>query len=235
MTADALIAAAFLAGFFGSTHCIAMCGAIVVLFEQSRSDSGAHWARRLLYNAGRLGFYALLGGIAGSAGTVVSATAGLGILRVVAGLLVIALGLNLIFDWQSTRFLERAGSIVWKRLAPLSRYVLPVNTPLRALGAGFVWGALPCGLVYSAVALAATSGSPGHGAITMSFFWLGTLPMLLLAGASGERLKRWSGNRGMRRVAGALMIAIGIYAVFPLVMPSPDATHQHHAVPSSGA
>jgi len=214
--------AALLAGFFGSTHCLGMCGAIVVLFEQQNSSGMDRWLRRILYNAGRLGFYLLLGSIAGGASAIIVATAGartaLLVLRLVAGLLVIAIGLNLLFNWNFTRFLERAGGGLWKRLSPLARHVLPVETHARAIAAGFLWGALPCGLVYSAVAMAATSGSLADGATIMLLFWLGTLPTLLLAGASAERLQRWKTHPAFRRAAGTIMIIIGILAMAPFRM-----------------
>lgn len=220
MNADFLFLAAFLAGFFGSTHCLAMCGAIVVLFEQPRSQTMHRWLRRVLYNLGRLGFYALLGAIAGGAGAVIVATAGarnaLIVLRLIAGLLVIAIGLNLIFNWNFTRFLESAGGAIWKRLSPLARYVLPIETPARALGAGFLWGALPCGLVYSAVAIAATSGGSLNGAAIMFCFWLGTVPALVLAGASAQRLQRWKSRPLYRRTAGVIVIVIGVLALAPI-------------------
>jgi len=222
MSAEPLFLAAFLAGFFGSTHCLGMCGAIVTLFEQQHATGMHRWLRRVLYNLGRLGFYALLGAIAGGAGAVIVATAGartaLLILRLLAGLLVIAIGLNLMFNWNFTRFLETAGSAIWKRLSPLARHVLPVESPPRALAAGFLWGALPCGLVYSAVAIAATSGDPLSGATTMLCFWLGTIPALFLAGASVEKILKWKSSKLIRSLAGATMIAIGILALAPVRM-----------------
>lgn len=219
MNAGLLLPAALLAGFFGSTHCIGMCGAIVVLFEQQQPAGMHRWLRRILYNSGRLGFYMLLGAIAGGASAVIVATAGarttLLVLRLIAGILVVAIGLNLVFNWNFTRFIESAGARVWRRLAPLARHVLPVETPARALGAGFLWGALPCGLVYSAVAMAATSGSMVNGSLIMFSFWAGTLPALLFAGATAARLQQWKSKPAFRRVAGTIMIVIGVAAMGP--------------------
>ena len=45
-------------------------------------------------------------------------------------------------------------------------------------------GFLPCGLVYSALALALTSAKPLTASTTMLAFGLGTLPMMLLAGST---------------------------------------------------
>lgn len=219
MTGQLALPAAFLAGFFGSTHCLGMCGAIVVLFEQPGSHG---WIRRLCYNLGRMGFYVLLGLIAGAGGAILTRAAGVGTglmtLRLLAGLLVIAIGLNLLFDWTATRFLEEAGAGLWHRLSPFAARLLPVTTLPRALAAGFIWGALPCGLVYSAVALAATAGTVVGGGLTMAAFWLGTLPALVLAGASAERLTRWRSRRIFRRSAGLIMIAIGILGLMPARM-----------------
>ena len=222
MNPELLYTAALLAGFFGSTHCLGMCGAIVVLFEQETSGLMSRWPRRILYNLGRLGFYLLLGAVAGGAGAVIVATAGartaLLVLRLIAGLLVVAIGLNLIFNWNFTRFLETAGSGIWRRLSPLARHVLPIESPARALAAGFLWGALPCGLVYSSVAIAATSGSLPGGALVMFCFWLGTVPALMLAGASAGKLNHLKSQPAFRRVAGVIMIVIGFLAMAPFRM-----------------
>ena len=218
MNGELLLPAAFVAGFFGSTHCIGMCGAIVVLFEQQVAGS---LVRRLAYNTGRLGFYALLGAVAGAGGAVLTRIGGMNvglmILRLIAGLLVIAIGLNLVFNWSPTRFLESAGAGIWQRLSPLAKHVLPMSTPARALGAGFLWGALPCGLVYSSVAMAATSGSAPGGAAVMLAFWAGTLPALLVAGAGAGQLNRLRTNLVFRRIAGLAVIVVGLFALMPVV------------------
>lgn len=221
MNAELLLPAAFIAGLFGSTHCIAMCGAIVVLFEnEGKNPENRHrFLRRISYNTGRLGFYMLLGTVAGATGALLSkatgVTTGLMILRIIAAILVIGIGLNLMFNWNVTRFLEKSGAGLWRRLSPLLRHVLPISTPGRALGAGFLWGALPCGLVYSAVAMAATSGTALGGGLVMLVFWLGTAPALFLAGTFAHKLNAWRSRHAFRRVAGAVMILIGIVALAP--------------------
>ena len=220
MNGDWLVAAAFIAGFFGGTHCIGMCGAIVLLFEQQPEGALRPWVRRLSYNTGRLGFYALLGAVAGAGGAILTKVSGINtgliVLRLLAGLLVIAIGVNLLFDWSATRFLEKAGAGIWHRLAPLAKHVMPVSSPARALGAGFIWGALPCGLVYSAVAMAATTGQAVGGIAVMFAFWAGTLPALVLAGAGAEQLQSIQSNTLYRRVAGVVVIVIGLFALMPV-------------------
>jgi sulfite exporter TauE/SafE len=239
MNAELLLTAAFVAGLFGSTHCISMCGAIVVLFETetTNQEKRRRLLQRVSYNTGRLGFYMLLGTVAGATGALLSkaagVTAGLMILRVIAAILVIAIGLNLMFNWNITRFLEQSGAGLWRKLSPLLRHFLPVSTPGRALGAGFLWGALPCGLVYSAVAMAATSGTALGGSLVMLAFWLGTVPALLLAGTFAHKLNEWRSRHAFRRIAGAVMVLIGIIALAPWwIQP---AGHSHGDIINSHA
>jgi hypothetical protein len=240
MNLELLVPAAFLAGLFGSAHCLGMCGAIVILFEGQAPSADGQRLRRLLYNTGRLSFYMLLGAIAGLGGALITQLAGIGtglaILRILAGLLVIALGCNLLFDWHILSWLERSGAILWKRVSPLARHVLPVNTPERAMLAGFLWGALPCGLVYSAVSIAGTSGSAAGGALVMLAFWLGTLPALLLAGESSAKLAAWRRRGPVRKVAGTVLLAMGLLALaFPFLHAMTAGHDPRHELQQTGA
>lgn len=233
MATEVLLLAALTAGFFGSVHCFGMCGAVVTLLEQPRLPVGV-LRRRLACNVGRLGFYVLLGVIAGGAGfaltRVTGVEAGLQLLRALAGLLVILLALQLLFDLRALRFIEAAGVFLWRRLAPFRRQVLPVTTLPRALGAGFVWGALPCGLVYSSVAMAAASGSVASGAMVMLAFWAGTLPALLAAGALAAGVERLSRRPALRRAGGIVLLAVGALGIaLPFVHGGGQNTHHDAA------
>ncbi len=222
----ALFVAAFLAGLAGSAHCAGMCGPIVGVFETALQGNGQTLPRRLAYQVGRLSYYAALGALSAAAvATAVSlGTAGsvATVLRSLAAVALLLLGLRLLFGGRAAAAIDGVGRKLWQLLAPLTRHVLPMTSLPRALAGGFIWGALPCGLVYSAVAVAATSGSAIGGAAVMTAFWLGTLPALLLLGGSAAAL--WSGHR--RRLAGAVTVAM---AVFALVMPwLPNNSHEHH-------
>lgn len=216
MTPEALIPVAFLAGFFGSGHCIGMCGPLVVLLEGSHSEARA-WRIRFGYNLGRGLTYMLLGAIAGAAGLVLTKIAGidtaLRVLRWLAAALVIALGINLLFRLQLLRWLEEGGAALWRAISPVTRRVLPIRSLPGAVAAGLAWGALPCGLVYSSVALAASTATAVYGALVMSAFWLGTLPTLLATGAAAGRIAVLARRDTPRRIAGALMIAVGAFAL----------------------
>jgi sulfite exporter TauE/SafE len=207
---EATLLAVFLAGLLGGGHCMAMCGGVLgVLSGGGRAGFGL----LLAYNGGRIGSYAVAGAIAGAAGGFVLARDILPLqvaLYVVANLVLLAIGAYLL-GWQAFAMrLEAPGRWLWARLSPLTRAVLPADTPGRAFAAGLVWGWLPCGLVYGMLTLALLSGGPAAGAGLMIAFGLGTLPNLLLAGALLRRLRPWLGRALPRRIAGAAVIAVSV-------------------------
>jgi sulfite exporter TauE/SafE len=234
---DVLIAAAgaaFLAGFFGSAHCVGMCGGIAGLFAVKLEI--ASLSRRLglalVYNAGRVLGYALLGFLAGGIGKtftgVIPALAGP--LRLLSGVLIILVGLRLAFDWRVLDLLERGGAVLWQRIAPSARGLLPVTSPWQALALGFLWGWLPCGLVYSALLIAATSGEAASGALVMTAFGVGTLPAMLLTGLGAAQLQAFMTRQWARRGAGLIVILMGIVTLWmPLVslLTGPGSAHHH--------
>jgi len=128
----------------------------------------------------------------------------------------IVLGLYLAGWWSGLARVERAGGVVWKRLEPLGRKLLPVRSPGRALLLGMVWGWLPCGLVYSVLIWALSAGSLVEGALLMGAFGLGTLPNLLLMGAAAGWLGGWLRKPLVRQLAGGLVILLGLMMLFQL-------------------
>jgi hypothetical protein len=86
---------------------------------------------------------------------------------------------------------------------------MPVKSPLQALALGVIWGWLPCGLVYSTLAWAATAGDAVQSASLMLAFGAGTLPMLLLMGSFADKLGFFTRNRWTRYTAGILLIVFG--------------------------
>lgn len=214
--------AAVMIGLLGSTHCVGMCGGIVNALNAGlpQAKQQSHLLRALhhiTYNAGRIISYVIAGGLAGLAGSQTQQLPLREILPIgglIAGLFLIALGLYLADWWRTIAGLEKIGWHVWRWIEPLGRRFLPVRNPLHAFGLGLVWGWLPCGLVYSALALAVISGSPGQGAWLMLGFGLGTLPMLLTISHVSEHLGRIVRNPRVRRIAGSIVIMFGLSMVF---------------------
>jgi len=216
----------FLVGLLGSVHCAGMCGGIVgalslkagagravpvaVVAEGARA-ARASLADVLAYNAGRIGSYAVAGALAGGVGQGAYALAPLQMGAYwVANLMLAVLGLYLMGAWQGLARLEQGGQVVWRRVQPLLRRLGPPSGVARMFAAGALWGWLPCGMVYSVLATALLSGSGVSGALVMLAFGLGTLPMLVLLGLAGARLRALLRVRAVRVAGGALVLGFGL-------------------------
>jgi len=198
----ALAAAAFAAGLLGGVHCAGMCGGIVgTLALEAR---GPRVGRQLLFNSGRIASYVLVGAVAGALLPAQVA------LFVVANLFMMLLGLYIAGWGHIVLRLESAGGAVWKHIQPYARAMLPIDSAAKALAAGMLWGWVPCGLVYSMLALAAASGGAMDGALVMLAFGLGTLPNLLLAGLAAQRVLAVRRIPWIRHAAGAALVLLGI-------------------------
>lgn len=227
------LAAAFIVGLLGGTHCVGMCGGIVGALtagvaEPARRSRLRMFVTQLSYNLGRISSYTLAGVIAGTLGRqagLLELTGGFPLGRVIAGVIMILMGVYLAGWWHALRWMERAGSYLWKWIEPLGRKVIPVRQPWQALWLGMVWGWLPCGLVYTALALALASGSGVNGGAIMLAFGAGTLPTLLTLGVTFDVAGRWVQDVRVRRVAGVLVILLG------LLLLAIAGQHGHHAHP----
>ena len=214
--------AAFLVGLTGGVHCFGMCGGIVGALALGLPPMPGHPLRvrlpfLLAYNVGRIVSYTVAGALAGGVGAwaanLVSVHRAQLALQVLAGLFMILLGLYLAGWWPVLGHLERAGGVLWRRIEPLGRRLLPVRVPAQALGVGLVWGWLPCGLVYSVLVWAIGSGGAGQGALLLLGFGLGTLPTLLAMGTVAATLAGFVRRPIVRQAAGILVILFGTYEI----------------------
>lgn len=227
------LGAALLAGLAGSGHCLGMCGGIAGAMGAGCPASGlARGALMLGFNFGRVLSYGLLGALFGLlAGLGVSWTGGQGltVLRVIAGLLLIAIGVHMAFQWRGLDHIANLAAPAWNKLSPVFGSLLPLRRQPQAWALGLMWGLLPCGLVYAMLATAATTASATYGALVMTAFGLGTLPSMLTTSLGGQALLgRLRGPVG-RRIAGALMIAFGLLTVIvPIWMAISSGGHHHH-------
>jgi sulfite exporter TauE/SafE len=220
--------AAFMVALLGGVHCFGMCGGIVSaltlgLPSATRGQFMAILPFLLAYNGGRISSYTVAGILAGGTGAwaanLASVHHGQQVLRVVPALFMLFLGLYLGGWWQGLVQLERVGGLWWRYIEPLGRRLLPIRTPLQALGVGLVWGWLPCGLVYSALLWAVSTGNAGQGALLMLCFGLGTLPNLILMGSFAAALSGFVRKTRVRQVAGALVMALGGYQILLSLRP----------------
>ena len=197
--------ALFLIGLLTSVHCIAMCGGLNL--AQSLSGGDPHPVRRsTLYNLGRLTSYTLIGGILGFVGEKAAITLRLrGIIGLIAGVVMLAMGVCMLGGFSLPRLVRfRLPPAVGRALAALRR-----RGPYAV---GLVNGLMPCGPLQSMQLYAIAGGSFLAGAASMFFFCLGTIPLVLLFGATAGILKANWRNK-MLQLGAALLILMGLFTV----------------------
>ena len=225
----ALLVAALLMGFFGSPHCLGMCGGLVTAFGLSMKEVSPAKRRALVatYHFGRLTSYAFLGLLAGLIGTTVlqPLMQGNSMPRILLGLVLVFVGVTML-GAPFLKNLERFGMRFWQYLSPIRQKVFPLNTFPRALSAGLLWGFLPCGLVYGALLIAVVAHNPLSGAALMFVFGLGTVPMLVATHETVGWLRDKIGRFRLRQLNGAIMVLSGLAVVFvPIAMTNIHGDH----------
>ncbi len=218
MTTDLVpLAALFTLGLLGAGHCIGMCGGITSALGMAAGGRSRYGNAGIVlgYNLGRISSYAVAGLIAGGIGFVGSEYLALKpLLRGLAALLLILMGLYLSGWWRALVYLEQFGARLWRRIQPLSQKLMPVTGFPQALLMGAVWGWLPCGLVYSALAYATTAGSSADGALLMASFGAGTLPVMVLGGIFSFNLAAVLQKKGLRQFMGLWIIVFGLWTLW---------------------
>jgi sulfite exporter TauE/SafE len=192
----ALLTGAALFGLAGSAHCAAMCGAssAAVVRTCSAASGSRPLPATLAFQGGRLLGYALGGALVASS---VSALAWLGqatpALRPLWALLHVAgvaLGLWLLFSGRQPRWLAQLGQAQQPVQAPRADGWQVMAGPLKAGAAGSLWVAWPCGLLQSALVLAALADGALAGAGVMTAFGLASSIALWGAPVLWARLDR---------------------------------------------
>ncbi|WP_028835769.1 MULTISPECIES: sulfite exporter TauE/SafE family protein [unclassified Pseudoalteromonas] len=210
---DPIFVSAFLMGLIGSGHCIAMCGGIASSLQLA-SNKRQTWLYSLAYNSGRALSYmlagALVAGISSQFATQNSAFALF--LSFLAGVFMLLVGVYIMRLAATLQWLEKLGkTLIWQHLIKLNKYLMPIDSPLKALGYGALWGWLPCGLVYSALTWAMTSGTAINGALVMLAFALGTFPAMITLGVAAQKLNMLFNHPWTRIILGSVIIWYGIY------------------------
>ena len=207
-----VLAAAFATGLLGSAHCLGMCAGISGLYAAGASVAALRFQLPLAiaYNVGRVLSYAFLGVVVALIGkTAVAAIPSLaGPIRLVSGILIAVVGLQVAFNLRLLAPVEKVGALIWSRLAPRATGLLPATTVPKALGLGLLWGWLPCGLVYSVLLIAATTAEATSGALVMIVFGLGTMPAMILTGLSAAKVAAFASRN--RVASGLLIVVLGV-------------------------
>lgn len=164
---------AFILGLMGSFHCIGMCGPIAMAIPGGNSNTKA--MNLLLYNSGRIITYSIIGLTFGIIGKGIFIAGFQQTLSIVVGVLI--LGYLIINHLSGKNKFEKITFVhlfIKKSLARLFN----IKSRGSAFGIGMLNGFLPCGLVYVAIAGAIAMAEPIYGALYMSLFGLGTVPVM---------------------------------------------------------
>ena len=208
---------AFITGLLGGVHCFGMCGGIVgalSLGNPANTSQRSNLAVLIGYNIGRISGYVAAGAIVAFIGSSLIELTGMQyaqqVLAIIASLFMVALGLYLAGIWQGISKIEALGRHLWKYIQPIGQRFMPVRSFQQALPVGFLWGWLPCGLVYTALIWTLSAGNALEGALIMLAFGLGTLPNLLAMGIIAARLAKWVRLPAVRVSAGLLVVVMGL-------------------------
>jgi sulfite exporter TauE/SafE len=218
-----VLVAAAMAGLLGSGHCFGMCGGIA---GSLGAISGMGGSRSLAgpaiqFNAGRLLGYAVLGalaaGVLGAAGEIMSLKPVGKWLRGITALMVLLIGLRFLLDWRGLDVIERGGAGLWRRIMPVAVRVSQRHDWIGRLGLGVCWGFLPCGLVYTILMTAASTGNVAAGALTMFAFGTGTLPSMLGLTLAAPALGAFLADRLVRRIIGFSLVILALWMALGLL------------------
>ncbi len=202
-----LVMASLLMGLAGSPHCAAMCGAGCAVVSGNQRGL---WS----FQAGRMAGYAAAGALMATSAAALqwgwNATSVLKPFWAMLHVAIVVLGLWLACTGRQPAWLDRLSQRVWQRLRhrTLGWEFSRLPRELRAAGAGVLWVLLPCGLLYSALMVAALASTPVQGAGVMAAFALGSALGLHLGPTLWWRFARPGGAPAARAQAGQWAIRL---------------------------
>jgi len=204
--------------FLGSLgHCMGMCGGIVIAYSSTKVQD--RWSKtkqsfaHLLYSAGRITTYTLLGamfGFLGGVATFNNLTNGL--MLIIAGIFMVLAGLSLSGKIKFLTLLEHSfAQNSW--YTKVFRQLLQTESLLSFYILGMLNGLLPCGLVYFFAITAASTASPFYGALVMFIFGVSTVPALFSLGFFVGLYKNSKFRNIMMSIAAVSVVLYGLYTI----------------------
>lgn len=207
----------FVIGLVTSVHCIAMCGGINLsqCIPTGEKQEESNWLQTFkpafLYNFGRVISYTVIGFLLGGVGSLFGGGASMGIpvfaqgiLKLIAGAFMVIMGINML------------GIVpVLRKLQPRMPQFLATKIGLEKaksnsqLVVGLFNGLMPCGPLQSMQIVALASGNPVVGALSMFFFSLGTVPLMLglgsIVSAFGQKF-----TKKVMTIGAVLVVVLGL-------------------------
>lgn len=209
---SSLALTALLMGLVGGPHCVVMCGAACAGIGRAGGGGGtrAMWTFQL----GRVLGYSALGAAAASSmqgvGWLTTQSAAIRPVWTLFHVAAMVLGLVLLWRAQQPVWLEQAARAVWTRARSWAA-AAGGGAPLLL---GTVWALLPCGLLYSALLVAAISARPADGAAVMALFALGTSVTMMAGPWLWLRLRSDRSGQWGVRLAGLALASSSAWAIW---------------------
>ena len=214
-TTDIGYGTAVLLGIVASlSTCLAVIGAVVMSFGLKYKSRGTAFERsvkpHLLFHAGRVGGFFVLGGILGSIGSIFAlSSSSTGWITFLVGFLLAWIGLN-ILDLAPS--ITRVGLRMPKKMFRYWSRIKESNHASAPAFLGIFSFFLPCGFTQSVQIFAVGSGSFLVGGTTMALFALGTMPVLLSVGIMSSKSQKK--NRVVtKKVIGFVILAFAWYTL----------------------
>ena len=221
-----MLISAFVLGLLGSFHCVGMCGPIAFVLPVDRSNTYKKVLQIVMYHLGRLISYSLIGLVFGLIGKGLYLFGFQQQLSIIIGIIMIIVVLIPYKTFNNYNFSKPIFKLISKVKSSLGS-ALKKKTNDTFLTIGFLNGFLPCGLVYMAVFGAIAGSSALKGSLYMSFFGLGTIPLMTTAIYFGHFLKGAIRQKIQRAIPvfvvliGTLFILRGLGLGIPYISPAP--------------
>lgn len=197
-------------GFFGSFHCIGMCGPLAMSIPRSSSTLSALSLNALIYNSGRVFIYSLFGLAFGLLGSQISIAGFQGWLSIILGIGIIG---SILLNGYFKRHEKPESFKKFTQFISIYYGLLLRKESKTALaGMGLLNGLLPCAFVYSGLAVAVLTESAIHSTAYMALFGLGTFPAMFFMYLSPSILSLDLRN-SIRKLIPYLAFCLGLFLI----------------------
>ncbi|MFA6095808.1 MAG: sulfite exporter TauE/SafE family protein, partial [Candidatus Paceibacterota bacterium] len=201
---------AFVIGIVASVStCMAVVGGLVLSMSANFAKEDDKVRPQILFHVGRLVSFFVLGGSIGALGSAFQfGGTGTFVMSFIVAIILLILGVNLldIFPWMKKLQPSLPGFVVSR-----VRSIKKINHTLTPSLLGIATFFLPCGFTQSMQIYSLTTGSFWTGAMTMSAFALGTLPVLAILSASSLGIRSRAQSGVFFKSAGLIVIFFGLF------------------------
>lgn len=203
---------AFVIGIVASlSSCMAVVGGLVLSMSATFAKTGDRIKPQVLFHAGRLVAFFILGGAIGVLGSAVRLNGtGTFMLSLIIGLVMLVLGINLL---EVFGFAKKLQPSMPKFLGSRAMNISKLNHALTPLIVGIATFFLPCGFTQSMQIYALGTGNFTAGAMTMFSFALGTLPVLALLSFSSAGIAQSKHAGVFFKTAGLIVIMFALFNI----------------------